>query len=154
MNIRETQPLRPALSVFLAFQLLEVMRRLTEPGVFCISYFALCREFGIRAVDGMVRAKLLELRWVDTVTAEWNLESTHIQDSVLESEADKTSRADKHANTIGPKLSVSTPIMRYAMREVLKEYEVPRESDPQHRVSAMLGDDRSDYASLSDIDEY
>ena len=41
---------------------------------------------------------------------------------------------------IGPKLVPMTPIMRYAMRDVVQEYE----------------DDQSisEYASLSDVDEY
>ena len=41
---------------------------------------------------------------------------------------------------VGPKLVPTTPIMRYAMRDVVHEYE----------------DDQSvsEYASLSDVDEY
>ncbi|KAH9027445.1 hypothetical protein EDB84DRAFT_309807 [Lactarius hengduanensis] len=51
-------------------QLLRVMSRLTQPGVRSLPYFMLCREFGVRAVDGMVRGRILDLRWMDPVTKE------------------------------------------------------------------------------------
>ena len=57
-------------SDFTALQLLRVMSRLTQPGVRSLPYFMLCREFGVRAVDGMVRGRILDLRWMDPVTKE------------------------------------------------------------------------------------
>lgn len=46
------------------------MARLTEPGVRSLNYFMLCREFGARAIDGMVRGRILDLRWTEPVTRE------------------------------------------------------------------------------------
>ena len=180
---------------FSADQLLAVMRKLVEEGTHYIPYFALCRELGVQAVDDMVRARVLELRWVDTVTPEWCPEpipastsdgvrfadSVNIQDSAIGSilgsaneshlQLDRAvavtpiprrrSRAHAHPrpaelDVIGPKLLPTTPIIRYAMREVLKEYEVVGDDGEYRysRTSKVLSDDRSDYASLSDVDEY
>lgn len=180
---------------FSADQLLAVMRKLSEEGTHYIPYFPLCRELGVHAVDDMVRARVLELRWVDTITPEWSAEpahpgctegvrfadSVHVQDSALGSVLGSTnelqststaatmapppSRRRSRANAahrpgdsevVGPKLLPTTPIVRYAMREVLKEYEIVGE-DGEYRISRtskVLSDDRSDYASLSDVDEY
>ena len=55
---------------FTGLQLLRVLARLTEPGVRSLSYFRLCREFGARAIDGMVRGRILDLRWTEPVTRE------------------------------------------------------------------------------------
>ncbi|VDB96665.1 unnamed protein product [Peniophora sp. CBMAI 1063] len=55
---------------FTGLQLLRVLARLTEPGVRSLSYFMLCREFGARAIDGMVRGRILDLRWTEPVTRE------------------------------------------------------------------------------------
>ncbi|KAL0567601.1 hypothetical protein V5O48_014388, partial [Marasmius crinis-equi] len=52
---------------FTAIQLLKVMARITQEGVEWLPYFMLCREFGVRAVDGMVRGRVLELRWTEAV---------------------------------------------------------------------------------------
>ncbi|KAF8892892.1 hypothetical protein BD779DRAFT_1436351 [Infundibulicybe gibba] len=157
---------------FTAMQLLKVMSRLAQPETQYLSYFLLCRELGVRAVDGMVKGRVLDLRWTDTVTKE-NVEETRVRsgaglgahlagtrssatavDMVPPSEEDEIvpiserdfgpARAEADESdmmeVVGPKLVPTTPIMRYAMREVVQEYE----------------DDQSvsEYASLSDVDEY
>ena len=55
---------------FTANQLIKVMVKLTEnedgpPRA--LPYFLLCREIGVKAVDGMVRGRVLDLRWTDVV---------------------------------------------------------------------------------------
>ncbi|EIN14466.1 hypothetical protein PUNSTDRAFT_96359, partial [Punctularia strigosozonata HHB-11173 SS5] len=58
--------------------LLKVMSRLARADKeveLWIGYFGLCREMGVRAVDGMVKGRILELRWTDTVTREGSTES-------------------------------------------------------------------------------
>lgn len=197
---------------FSTSQLLDIMRRLVTPLPSVngheragrsrheyIPYFPLCRELGVHAVDDMVRARILELRWMDTVTPEWETDDANIhitpaseenasdghaaassssppawhtqlqvQDSVLGSES---GRAVSGADA-GPKLVPLTPIVRFAMREVLKEYEmecdyffVDREvadtrngaAVPRKASGSVKGDDASDYASaasLSDVYEY
>lgn len=136
------------------------MRTLTSPGVHAIPYFALCRALGVRAVDDMVRARVLELRWMDTVTPEWDPDSRawRLQDSVLGSDGGAEEHG-KIAEAVGPKLVPTTPVVRHAMREVLKEYDIVEESGNASRRASRVsrdsrGDDKSDYASLSDVDEY
>ncbi|KAF5325469.1 hypothetical protein D9619_009745 [Psilocybe cf. subviscida] len=172
---------------FAAMELLKVMSRLARPDTPYLPYFNLCRELGVRAVDGMVKGRVLDLRWTETVTKEILGEDTSRgNSSVLPSagvagmspvaggssvglqagylpldppppiddddgmepfsEPDVT-RIHQPPNVyeeimevVGPKLVPTTPIMRFAMREVVQEYE----------------DDQSvsEYASLSDVDEY
>jgi hypothetical protein len=148
---------------FSAMQLLKVMSRLTQPGVAYLPYFLLCREIGVRAVDGMVRGKILDLRWTETLTKEGMdlarnrhgaTSSVTVVDGVgLAGGNTFVLPAGQHGQErwdvndeeldeiiVGPKLVPVTPIMRYAMREVVQEYE-----DEQSV---------SDYASLPDDDEY
>ena len=151
---------------FSAMQLLKVMSRLTQPAVTHLPYFLLCREIGVRAVDGMVRGKVLDLRWTETVTKEGvdnRREALRSRRCVTSSgtiidimgigEADvlsctpvpggqeqRISMHDELDEVVVPKLVPITPIMKYAMREVVQEYE-----DEQTA---------SEYASLSDVDEY
>lgn len=169
-------------SDFTALQLLRVMSRLTQPGVRSLPYFMLCREFGVRAVDGMVRGRILDLRWMDPVTREGpepqegvvsqaGLEHTMptsrrvsigihhlgasssgtaiVSDSVEMDGMDgepytlveqDLAHAQEDDEIFGPKVLPATPIMRYAMREVVAEYEDTRSV--------------SEYASLSDMEEY
>ncbi|KIY69798.1 hypothetical protein CYLTODRAFT_435963 [Cylindrobasidium torrendii FP15055 ss-10] len=198
---------------FNAMQLLNVMSRLTAPGVEYLSYFALCREIGVRAVDGMVKGRVLDLRWTevvegahltnglatrpvstfqrqasqsDTVAATLDapptLDARPSQQSELRAPAPGIATAGSHRpgdstaafspismdgdieamsegeqeyylrrqhqeedadddfEFVGPKLVPITPIMRFAMGEVVAEYEdVGTESE---------------YASLSDVSEY
>jgi hypothetical protein len=176
---------------FSAMELLKVMSRLARPETQYLPYFHLCREFGVRTVDGMVKARVLDLRWTETITKESTEEATvrivplpmHMRDSgtALGSgvsgvangfipgvgntpvdlcppppiDDDETMEPvsevgmgrmhsgdvfEEVMEVIGPKLVPMTPIMRYAMRDVVQEYE----------------DDQSisEYASLSDVDEY
>lgn len=51
--------------------------------------------------------------------------------------------AEEEEEIVGPKLVPTTPIMRYAMREVVQEY---YDDDDERTVS--------EYASLSGVDEY
>jgi len=166
---------------FSAMELLKVMSRLSKPETQYLPYFHLCRELGVRAVDGMVKGRVLDLRWTETVTKESGEEprvrshpvSINVQNSgavlgsgvtgvgngvipgapapppIDEDEImEPVSAGEMHGGNvfeavmevIGPKLVPMTPIMRYAMRDVVEEYE----------------DDQSisEYASLSDVDEY
>ncbi|KAI0795527.1 hypothetical protein C8Q75DRAFT_712191 [Abortiporus biennis] len=150
---------------FTAIQLLKVMNRLAQPGKRALSYFLLCREMGACAVDGMVRGRILDLRWTDPISREgWDprVMSMRVRDSVAprtfsQAEASgsntahdtdatlfdpdeemvalsdeeimrETQRAwelqgvEEEEEIIGPKLVPITPIMRYAMREVVQEY--------------------------------
>ena len=55
---------------FTASQLIKVMVKLTENEdgpARALPYFPLCKEIGVKAVDGMVRARILDLRWTDVV---------------------------------------------------------------------------------------
>ncbi|KAH8998050.1 hypothetical protein EDB92DRAFT_1941683 [Lactarius akahatsu] len=169
-------------SDFTALQLLRVMSRLTQPGVRSLPYFMLCREFGVRAVDGMVRGRILDLRWMDPVTKEGSESQEGVSAPAGLDQPMPTSRrvsigihhvgasssgtaivsdsvemdgmdgepytlveqdlihAQDEEEIFGPKVLPATPIMRYAMREVVAEYEDTRSV--------------SEYASLSDMEEY
>lgn len=178
---------------FTAMQLLKVMSRLTKPDTPYLPYFMLCRELGVRAVDGMVKGRVLDLRWTEPVSKE-NGEEERVRGSmagfstagippappmtynaamaasgsgtavdhlgpppplddddmvpVSDAEMQRNVNSgiqvdpyeEEYLELVGPKLVPITPIMRYAMREVIEEYE----------------DDQSvsEYASLSDVDEY
>ncbi|KAF9781291.1 hypothetical protein BJ322DRAFT_1010829 [Thelephora terrestris] len=55
---------------FTASQLIKVMVKLTESEdgpARALPYFLLCKEIGVKAVDGMVRGRMLDLRWTDVV---------------------------------------------------------------------------------------
>ncbi|KAI9444346.1 hypothetical protein H4582DRAFT_2109429 [Lactarius indigo] len=167
-------------SDFTALQLLRVMSRLTQPGVRSLPYFMLCREFGVRAVDGMVRGRILDLRWMDPVTKEGSESQEGVSAQAGLDQPMPTSRrvsigvhhvgasssgtaivsdsvemdgmdgepytlveqdlihAQDEEEIFGPKVLPATPIMRYAMREVVAEYEDTRSV--------------SEYASLSDME--
>lgn len=215
-------------SDFTAIQLLRVMSRLTHPGVRSLPYFTLCREFGVKAIDGMVRGRILDLRWTEPVTREGHVEqmlggasarASRVMSPPLTSEGGPSPTArtgngnanlnpigvhvggsssgtvilsesgeggfvpisereamslgvgvgaggpggpaaagprmstasrpgfvaypsghEEEEEIIGPKVLPASPILRYAMREVVAEYEDTRSV--------------SDYASLVDVDEY
>lgn len=163
---------------FSAMQLLKVMSKLSQPGTQHLPYFLLCREIGVRAVDGMIKGKVLDLRWTEPVGREVEIpvisapvspvpmthrvlsnnsyvggasgtvgvESSEDGDMVMVNPVNLSTRdlgqieeGDEH-EVIGPKLTPLTPIMRFAMREVVQEYEDVRTI--------------SEYASLNDPDEY
>ncbi|KAM0786832.1 hypothetical protein ACM66B_002260 [Microbotryomycetes sp. NB124-2] len=101
----EVHPPARMSSPFSSADLLLVMARLcSEPA---IRYFPLCRELGARAVDGMVRGRILELRWSKTITPEGTEEEIKARDQL---------------KGTGPILVPTTPVVRYAMRTVLQEY--------------------------------
>ncbi|KAJ7291267.1 hypothetical protein C8J57DRAFT_1272083 [Mycena rebaudengoi] len=138
---------------FSAMELLKVMGRLAQRDVRYLPYFPLCRELGVRAVDGMVKGRVLDLRWTEPVTDEYaecaaDLRATSSRTAVDAATAHSgsedgdmvpVSEREEYVEVIGCKL-VPTPIMKYAMREVVEEYE------DQKSVS--------DYVSLSEVDEY
>lgn len=177
-------------------ELLRVMSRLARAETTYIPYFHLCRELGVRAVDGMVKGRVLDLRWTEPVTRE--ADDTRVRSGSgagtgagvgampspplgaplggafagaggslpdigppppIDEEEEMVAVSEVGAGmgmgpgaervpdvfaevmeVVGPKLVPTTPIMRYAMRDVVHEYE----------------DDQSvsEYASLSDVDEY
>ncbi|KAF7968000.1 hypothetical protein HWV62_32198 [Athelia sp. TMB] len=147
---------------FSAMQLLKVMSRLSQPGIRALPYFPLCREMGVRAVDGMVRGRVLDLRWTELVRAEdeeWvrigAAPRSAMQSAVITEEGHMSAVSERaldpetpveeddeedEEEIVGPRLVPCTPIMYAAMREVVMEYE-----DAQSV---------SEYASLSDPDEY
>jgi len=92
---------------FKPVDLLRIMQRLQPGADDSLPYFPLCRELGARAVDGMVRGRLLELRWSAAVTDE------------------SGPRADGQLKqkVVGPVVLPTTSVVRWAMGEVLKEYE-------------------------------
>lgn len=81
--------------------LLFVCKRLLEEKA--IPYFPLCRELGAKAVDGLVKGRILELRWVEAITPEFDVEQ-----SVKET---------------GPLLLPTTPVIRAAMKQVVEEWQ-------------------------------
>jgi len=180
---------------FSAMQLLKVMSRLSAPETHYLPYFHLCRELGVRAVDGMVKGRVLDLRWTETVTREVGEEVVRVRSAatptpiptpipvgtvpavitpqtpdsgnagmigIINSESSNISPVlgppppiddgemnegmhggdiyEEVMEVVGPKLVPMAPIMGFAMRDVVQEYE----------------DDQSisEYASLSDVDEY
>lgn len=211
---------------FTAYQLLRVMNRLAQPRTRALPYFLLCREMGAKAIDGMVKGRILDLRWTEPVSKEFSdpfrmsmrvRESIRMQlgggvgganggedgrrgaessatavnepiagpsgstaglgtgtegirsgqgiqsigaEGVYGSEEDMVPMTDEEVlqgherlmgglpfgdedeqeEVLGPKLVPISPIMRYAMQEVVQEY--------------YADDDRteSEYASLSDAD--
>lgn len=133
----------------------------------------------MRAVDGMVKGRVLNLHWTDPVTHEGEsparsepITSTTANPAVgmipspinigsgstigassedgdmmamnpvnmSTRELGQIDEEDEEEEVIGPKLVPLTPIMRYAMREVVLEYEDVRTL--------------SDYASFTDVEEY
>ncbi|KAJ7151410.1 hypothetical protein C8R43DRAFT_1127689 [Mycena crocata] len=148
---------------FSAMELLKVMGRLAQHNVQYLPYFPLCRELGVRAVDGMVKGRVLDLRWTEPVTDEHGSENEPVDmhlratssGTAVEGDAASTSDGsqdgdmvpvserefarEEYVEIVGCKL-VPTPIMKFAMREVVEEYE------DQQSVS--------DYVSLSEVGEY
>lgn len=183
---------------FTAMQLLKVMSRLagrsgrgSQTGTVqgpeeapYLPYFLLCREMGVRAVDAMVKGRVLGLRWTEPVTKEGvetrirsgisalsppgyregnfgessgtavdHLAAPPSAPSPIAEDDEEMVAVPEHEigapyyddeeellEVVGPKLVPITPIMRYAMKEVVQEYE----------------DDGSvsEYASVIDPDEY
>jgi len=102
-----TQTLEPGYSSdFSALQLLRVMSRLTQPGTRSLSYFMLCREFGVRAIDGMVRGRILDLRWMDPVTSE---DEPEPGSSASPQDYSRSLHPEGGVNPIGTRMSMGIP---------------------------------------------
>ena len=202
---------------FSAYQLLRVMNRLAQPQTRALPYFLLCREMGVRAIDGMVKGRILDLRWTEPVSREfadpyYARMSARVRESIrvqlggaaararsgMGAEAGSSGTAvdeqgvqsgagaeegstrprtmlrpvteyeemepmtdeevlraherlagevgmdeemeDEEEEVLGPKLVPISPIMRYAMMEVVQEYYADEDRT------------ESEYASLSDAD--
>ncbi|KAI6038602.1 hypothetical protein EDC04DRAFT_2569513 [Pisolithus marmoratus] len=165
---------------FSAMQLLKVMSKLSQPCTTHLPYFLLCREIGVRAVDGMVKGRVLGLHWTDPVgfrdtsdqptvrepaspvpmttrmmsnssyiggaSGTVGVESSEDGEMVMVNPINVSTRdlgqidEGDEQEIVGPRLVPVTPIMRFAMREVVQEYEDVRTV--------------SEYASLNDPDEY
>ncbi|TFK53100.1 hypothetical protein OE88DRAFT_1627094 [Heliocybe sulcata] len=155
------------MSDFSAMELLRVMSRLTQDNVHSLPYFVLCREMGVQTIDGMVKGRILDLRWTDPPTPEASLPNASSRDlgghhhaaanssgtavevadegeEWMPAPEDPESPVDREApvseDFVGPRLVPITPIMRYAMREVVQEYQ---------EIQSI-----SEYASLADPEEY
>ena len=189
---------------FSTMQLLKVMSRLGGEGAPYLGYFQLCKELGIRAVDGMVKGRVLDLRWTECVEApqapvpaQHGHQSSHtaveyppaplLQEEDVDSDmvpvgehelgprvsssyqatpSQKTpslqpTPQQRHQpihlgptkyededegvgllEVVGPKLVPMTPIMRYAMREVVSEYE---DEQSVSEYASMLSDVVEEY---------
>ena len=188
---------------FSAYQLLRVMNRLAQPRTRALPYFLLCREMGAKAIDGMVKGRILDLRWTEPVSREFAdpfgrmsrmsmgarvRESIRVQlgggrgadssgtavsevgigasgmegvgaEGAYGSEEDMVPMSDEEVlraherlmdgpplageeeeEVLGPKLVPISPIMRYAMQEVVQEYYADADRT------------ESEYASLADED--
>ena len=200
---------------FSAFQLLRVMNRLAQPRTRALPYFLLCREMGAKAIDGMIKGRILDLRWTEPVSREYadpnyNRMSMRVRENIRaqfgagrgrgmgtgadpgssgtavnepgtdgeggpppgparprtmlrpgteygldedmepmsdeevlrahERLADEVAGEDEDEEVLGPKLVPISPIMRYAMMEVVQEYYADEDRT------------ESEYASLSDAD--
>jgi len=92
-------------AAFSSTDLLSVMKRLKEATYvpWTLDYFKLCRELGPGVVDGMVRGRILELRWTPSITLE------------------ETFKDDIRPPFRGPELRPTTPVMRYAMSQIVDE---------------------------------
>ncbi|GAA5886344.1 hypothetical protein JCM5296_001875 [Sporobolomyces johnsonii] len=93
---------------FKVSDLLTVMHRLQPGHDDALPYFPLCRELGARAVDGMVRGRILELRWSATVTEEGE------PSSVMQRQKERV---------VGPVVVPTTAVVRHAMGVVLREWQ-------------------------------
>ncbi|GAA5923611.1 hypothetical protein JCM1841_001300 [Sporobolomyces salmonicolor] len=93
---------------FKVSDVLTVLSRLQPGERDALPYFPLCRELGARAVDGMVRGRILELRWSATVTEEGE------PGSVMQRQKERI---------VGPVVVPTTAVVRHAMGVVLKEWQ-------------------------------
>ena len=94
---------------------------LAYPDVTPVKYFALCLALGVRAVGNMVRGKLLALRWVECVHPE-GAQSFPIWFGERETESLDDNALAEDKSPVSVVLPVS-PMMGYAMRVVLAEFE-------------------------------
>lgn len=146
-------------SKFTSADLLKVMTQLSR--VDSISYFSLCRDIGVSAVNALVRAQILGLRWTKPITNEDSddgpeaamLRTASIHDNEQSQEGnmlpvgdadlvymERAPRLPQTRQGYSPTIVCASPVMLAAMRDVLKDYE--------------SSDQSSEYASLTDVDEY
>lgn len=97
---------------FTTMDLLKVCQRLLRDHA--LPYFPLCRELGVRAVDGLVMGRILELRWTETITPEYKIEQS--------------------AAETGPVLLPTTPVIRAAMKQVVQEWSDHLEESPKEEA--------------------
>ncbi|KAK0458444.1 uncharacterized protein EV420DRAFT_1542266 [Desarmillaria tabescens] len=147
---------------FSAMELLKVMSRLAAPGATSLSYFMLCRELGVRAVDGMVKGRVLDLRWTEPVTNE-NSDgrvtrpvSTVAVHGQGHGPDGSTTVVDAPIGTFGTAASTEEGDM-VAISEQERDYLANRYWDAGAvEVVAEYEDTGSvsEYASMTDVDEY
>lgn len=77
-----------------------------------LSYFQLCREVGVRAMNEMIRLRILDLRWTRSVSLE-----------EVDQEEDPDPKVMKY-----PVVLPTSPVMRCAMEKVVIEYEMKSRS--------------------------
>lgn len=145
----------PVEASFSAEDLMTVMRRLQSPPppsphahkhpasardsikppkpIESLPYFGLCRELGVKAVDGLVRARLLELRWSRTVSKEGEGRRRALDDGDLEMER-------------GPRLHAISPVISTAMRFVLREWEGELDAEQLKGSETEEGESRKEMA--------
>lgn len=168
---------------FTAIQLLKVMNRFAQPGTGALSYFHLCREMGARAVDGMVRGRILDLRWTDPVSREgWDprVLSMRVRESLHANRAAGAGSSGTMVNDI-PEGMDEDELVALSDEEFLREEQrlfelrggmeeeveiigpklVPTTPIMRHAMKEVVqeyydDEDRtvSEYASLSEVEEY
>ncbi|GAA5973059.1 hypothetical protein JCM11641_000392 [Rhodosporidiobolus odoratus] len=94
-----------------------------EGGQDSLPYFPLCRELGARAVDGMIRGRVLELRWSRAITEEGDLEEKRRRRDQGRREKGALEADREERRRVGPVVVPTTPVVRCAMGVVLREYE-------------------------------
>ncbi|KAH9941565.1 hypothetical protein B0H21DRAFT_869580 [Amylocystis lapponica] len=168
---------------FTALQLLKVMNQLAQPGARSLPYFLLCREIGVRTVDAMVRGRILDLRWTEPITREWTdarVLSMRLRDSVRVRDSLRVRESVRIRDSVRVRLAAGSSATAVNEQgglgdseeggmEALTEDEVLRaherlmeaqaaEDDEEEMVVQEYYDDDdqtvSEYASLSDVEEY
>jgi hypothetical protein len=77
-------------------QLLKVMSKLSQPGTQHLPYFLLCREIGVRAVDGMIKGKVLNLHWTEPIGREVEIPRRRLTTQQGRDDDDSTQLNDEH----------------------------------------------------------
>lgn len=101
-------------AAFDAKQLLKVMKIMVEPP-YSAPYFTMCRDIGTKAVDSMIKARILELRWTKTVVPE----------------EESSERVWSKDGIERPVVLPMTRIIRKAMEIILQEQEEAQKSSAE-----------------------
>lgn len=166
-----------------ATQLLRVMNRFIQPGTRALSYFILCREMGARAIDAMVRGKILDIRWTDTISREGydpRVMSMRIRESMpaVQRQANSSGTVVNDADILN-ELSEDDDMFALTEEEIMRmsqqQWEILGAEDEEQIVGPKLvpvtpimryamrkvvdeyrDDDRtvSEYESLAEVEEY